>query len=87
MSLSIFQKLGLGETKQMFIILQMVDDTTKKLLEISEDVLVKIEKIYIPDKFHYYRHRDNQQDIHIFRETLPSYWKDFNRCGNESEKS
>ena len=53
---SIFMKLKLGEAHPTIVTLQLADQSLTHPRGIIEDVLVKVEKIYLPRRFHYSRH-------------------------------
>ena len=50
MHLMVFQRLGLGEPKATVVSLQMADRSVRYPQEITEDILVKVDKfIFSPD--------------------------------------
>ena len=48
MPLSIFRRLGLGEAGPTTITLKLVDRSLKHRQGVIEDVLVKVDKFYLP---------------------------------------
>ncbi|XP_038889214.1 uncharacterized protein LOC120079099 [Benincasa hispida] len=55
MPLTIFKKLGIGEAKSTSVTLQLVERMITYPEEEIKDVLVKVDKFYIPSRFHYPR--------------------------------
>ena len=51
MPLSIYKKLGLGDTKPTAMRLLMADRTVKSPIRILHDVLVKVELFFFPADF------------------------------------
>ena len=51
MPLSIYKKLGLGDSKPTAMRLLMVDQSMKRLIGILHNVLVKVESLIFPDDF------------------------------------
>jgi hypothetical protein len=49
--LSLFKRMGIGELKPTEIELKLADRSTMKLVGFVEDILVKIEGVYIPTDF------------------------------------
>jgi hypothetical protein len=49
--LSLFKRMGIGELKPTELVLKLADFFTIKLVGFVEDILVKIEGIYIPADF------------------------------------
>ena len=48
---SVYLQLGLGELKPTSMTLQLADRSVKRLRRIIEDVLIKVDKFYLPMDF------------------------------------
>ena len=73
--LSIFRKLGLGEARPTTISLQMADKLIKYPWVVNEDVLVKVDKLYLPADF-IILDMEEEREVHIIicRPLILSYW-------------
>ena len=64
MTLSIFRKLGLGESKAATVTLQLADRSLTHPRGIIEDVLVKVDKLVLPVDFLILDIKEDK-DVHI----------------------
>jgi len=87
MSLSICQKLNIGELKPSTISLQLVDKSIKYPIGILRNIPIKVGKIFIPIWFYCLRDRGRFLDsYHIGNIFLSNHWS-YHRCERQAINS